>query len=607
MKKSTKVFSVLVALLLVAVSVFPAFAVEPTTAATGSEVPQTGLEITIEPGEMYKSDKTGLENRYVAYQIFSGRFTGITNQLADIQWGKGVDGDQLLAELKLSQVTASVREKQDDGYVDKEGETTTFAELFASADSAKKVADVLATYQDDSQFMRDFAKIVAKHIKEAEGKKSVLDGEKGEVEGVDNRQVKIKGLDAGYYLVVDTYSGTNQYDAASAYMLDVVENTTINLKNDLPDVDKNVVDNGELITDSTGEIGKIVTFHLSGTLPDNYDRYDTYVYKFVDTLSEGLSFNSESVKVYASKNGDSADVSGMTEIPQTVSVSDPEPATVTNYTVTNPAVNATFSVDFTDLKSLKAADGTTIEITKDTTIVVVYTATVNEKALIDNANTNEVYLEYSNNPNSDSTGKTTEKRVDVYTFGIEIFKKNGSKDTDTPLPGVGFKIYKKVDGQIKWATFTNEKKDGKTIYKLSGWVDDEANGTQVVTDNDGKLYVDGFDLGEYSLKEVSTPSGFDTIADITVTITATDIAGTTKVPTVTISSPEDEAQGDGTSDENRAKMNVVNYEASKLPGTGGIGTTIFYIVGGALVAIALVAVIVMNIRKKKGTDETSSN
>lgn len=354
----------------------------------------------------------------------------------------------------------------------------------------------------------------------------------------------------GYYLIKDTdKSLAGKDDSYTTYIVKVAGNVDITPKSDKPSSEKKVKDTND--TDGTTtdwqdsadyDIGDEVPFQLKGTVASNYDSYKTYKFVFHDKESEGLTFNKETVKVY---------VDG-TEITQGYTIKE------------NPTDNDTFDVEFTNLKDIKYVHA-------DSVITVEYKSTLNEEAVLgEKGNPNKMHLEYSNNPNDDQggeTGKTPDDTVIVFTYKTVINKVDASGNA------------------LKGAEFTLRKRLANGSYET----------IKAVTSNEGRTFTfTGLDDGEYVLEETKTPDGYNSISDIKFRITAShdvlsdspalnDLTGDDKV-TGEIELIADKTAGSLTS-------KIVNQKGSELPETGGMGTTAMYLVGGVLVAGALLLLI----------------
>ncbi|MCD8341158.1 MAG: SpaH/EbpB family LPXTG-anchored major pilin [Clostridiales bacterium] len=330
---------------------------------------------------------------------------------------------------------------------------------------------------------------------------------------------------AGYYFVTTTTGSVVTINSAYPAV-------NITDKNSEPTVEK------EETTDGTAGIGDTVEYKATITAAEDAT---TLVYH--DVMSSGLTFDDTSVSVSI----------GGTTVTNT--------AETIYYTMTCTGLTdgCTFEVEFTTAALAL--------ITSDTTeVVITYSATVNENAIIDGTNEKG-----KNNSNTGSVsygdnGTSTESTVYTDVYDIDIYKyTTGSDNNKVALPGAKFVLYKEVNGTKYYATVA----DGK----LTRW--DTENGTTLTSDENGAVSVDGLDAGTYYLEETEAPAGYNQLSSaITVVIS--------EAGEVTYSYGSE--SGTGT-------VNVLNNAGSALPSTGGIGTTIFYVVGGVLVVGAVVLLI----------------
>ena len=504
---------------------------------------------------------------YEAYQIFAGELSKNGQTISNVTWGDGVNVEALLAALKGT-----------------EEETTAYETCTTAADVAK----VLESYGDNSSEMKAFADIAGQHLS------GTTSGTLGEY---NEGSYTISGLAAGYYLVKDKDDSVPGTDAYTDFILKVVQNTTVTPKSDVPTVEKKVQEDDKHNQDdgygngyndvADWNIGDAVPFKLIGTLPANFADYDTYQYIFHDTLSDGLDLNKGSIKVYYASDKAGTD---KTEI-----LSE-------KYTVNVPGTEGTdqcsFEVAFADLTSVEG-------VTANKYIIVEYTATLNKDAEIGlPGNPNKVSLEFSNNPNSGGegdTGKTPEDKVIVFTYELDVTKVDG-QDADTKLKDAEFKLY---DANGKYVIVDA---DGK----VTGWADNEAGGSTLKSDGNGLFKVIGLDDGTYYLKETKAPDGYNKITEpIEIVITAATVndqnweagegpkdALTALEIQVTVGSSE--TSGNGDTEKGIVATDIQNNKGAKLPGTGGMGTTIFYVLGAILVIGAGVLLIV---RRRTGSEK----
>ena len=427
---------------------------------------------------------------------------------------------------------------------------TALGDAAAKAETLKTEADAKA-----------FAKAVAPYLTTAAGSANTV---------TDGKYV-ISGLAAGYYLVKDQDGSlTGDNDSYTEYIIQVVGNVTATPKSSVPTVEKKVADTNDSTGVTSGwqdsadyDIGDSIPFQLKATLANNVSSYTTYKVVFHDTLSKGLTYNNDA-KVYI----------GGTE--------------TNGFTVT-ATVNAdgttTLTVSCDDVKALGAGNSSVI--------TVEYTAKLNENAVLGSAgNPNEVYLEYSNNPNksekgNNETGETPKDVVIVFTYKTIINKVDSE---NKPLTGAAFKLEKLIKGKDGAAdTWT-------TVKEFT------------VDETTTSFTFSGLDDGQYKLTETKTPAGYNTIDPIYFVIEATHDV-TADAPTLkTLNAYLTDANGNkqtemkdgesvnidlGTVDLTAGSITttVVNKSGAELPSTGGIGTTIFYVLGGVLVLAAVVLLV----------------
>lgn len=436
---------------------------------------------------------------------------------------------------------------------------TALGDAAAKAETLKTEADAKA-----------FAKAVAPYLTTAAGSANTV---------TDGKYV-ISGLAAGYYLVKDQDGSlTGDADAYTEYIIKVVSDTTATPKSSVPTVEKKVKDTNDSTSVTSGwqdsadyDIGDSIPFQLKATLANNVSSYTTYKVVFHDTLSKGLTYNNDA-KVYI----DGTETNGFTVT-----------ATVNDDGIT------TLTVSCDDVKALGAGNSSVI--------TVEYNATLNGNAVLgSDGNPNEVYLEYSNNPNkseegNNETGNTPEDTVIVFTYKTIINKVTKNPDYDPkvdgseeyiPLPDAEFTLEKKILGDDPTTTDKVEAEYWKAIA--------------VVKSNNGTTFTfSGLDDGKYRLTETKTPAGYNTIAPIEFTVTAehdvlsdnpalTSLSGNATTGELTFASSTDEGS---------LSADVINNAGSTLPETGGMGTTVFYVIGGILVLGA--AVLLITRKRMKG-------
>ena len=385
--------------------------------------------------------------------------------------------------------------------------------------------------------------------------------------------------EAGYYLIKDVDNSLiGKEDAAyTTYIVEVVGDVTIEPKADVPSFEKKLKDTNDTTETTSGwqdsadyDIGDTIPFKLTGKVASNYADYKgKYYFAFHDTEEKGLTFDASSVKVYVDNGSDESTDPIAEDYYEVVTEKATEEKT------DGIKDNCTFEVIFKDLKKVPGVQA-------GSKIRVEYSSTLNESANIGNqGNVNTGKLEFSNNPNEEQkgdekpgTGETPEDSVIVFTYKVVVNKYKDKVAAGNKLTGAEFTLEKVL-------------KDGskKTI-------------TVVKTENGTQFTFSGLDDGDYILTETVTPEGYNTIDPITFTVTAShDVEWTTKDRKDVLTSLSGEtASGKITftaSENNSGELvtNVVNKKGSTLPSTGGIGTTIFYVVGGILMIGAAVLLI----------------
>lgn len=383
----------------------------------------------------------------------------------------------------------------------------------------------------------------------------------------DGNNHKAEDLDAGYYLIIDVSTGLTAGEISSAYILQALQNVTIKSKHSAgPKVEKKIDD----ANDSTGleneivwadsadhDIGDLIPFKLEMTVPSSFDQFKEYkeAYRFVfhDTEERGLTFQPDTVVV---------------KIDGTVITS--------GYKVeTAPEDKHTFDVIFdnlTAIESVKVGSKVTVE----------YKSRLNESAILgQQGNVNTVYGEYSNLHRPEYPGRTPDDSVIAFTYKVVVNKVHQTgvdeegKPVYAPLPGATFTLEKYIKETDKWIAIQQVETEPGTTFTFTG-----------------------LDDGDYRLTETATPDGYNSIDPITFTVTAahkvewttdlkrdgilTSLSGNVTTGKITFTASNDL----GT-----LSTDVVNESGLILPETGGIGTTIFYVLGGVMMAGAVVLMV----------------
>lgn len=342
---------------------------------------------------------------------------------------------------------------------------------------------------------------------------------------VDNT-VKASGLALGYYFVSGT-SGT-------VCELATAKDIQIRDKNEVPQIEKVVNDD-----DGTVEIGQKLTYTITGKVPSTKG-YTEFTYQVTDTMTEGLTFNKD-VKVTI----------GGTDVTAAATITNNEDGFVASVNMMN------------------------YQDQIDAPVVITYTATVNEKAIVNDKETNTAVLKYSNDPANKDSYKESTVTVDVFSFNI-VINKYATGNENTKLEGAKF-VLKNNEGKYY-------KCDAAT--KAVTWVDDKSAATEVSTDANGAARFDGLQAGTYSLEETAAPAGYNQLTtDITIVLN-TDGSATI----------DGAASAPGT--DRSLTTGVANSTGTMLPETGGTGTAIFVALG-ALAVICAGVFLVTNKRMSK--------
>lgn len=490
---------------------------------------------------------------FSAFQIFKGKVEG--NDIKDfkisnVEWGSNIDPDNFLPQLKGAD---------------------TIGPLFTKANSAQDVLAVISQWNNSDANSIAFARFVCHYLYPDANAKP-----KPAVEGGSDH---IHFDEAGYYLVVDTTPfNPGDFDHAyNSFLLMVTHNNwnvPITPKAEKPSVKKEVFDNfdnpdgtstGDFGSSADHAINEKFQFKLTATLPAStdhaYDYYDTYAVCFKDTLSEGITYDGPDSVVIKSND-------------ITYTITDPSKYTIDTKNLENQNY---FEVNIHDVKACAKDAG--FDLNDGATITFTYTAHLNEKATVNTTsgptdNKNSVQLQYSNNPRpGDYWGTTPKSEVYVFTYQLNNTKHQDSENGPV-LEGAGFRLYSNEACNAEDEIKLKMNDDGTYSRDFST----EGKGVEMLSNKDGQFNVKGLDAGTYYLKETITPAGYDTCGVTPVTIKA-DHSG------------NDHVNLEG------SNLTIVNKKAGgiTLPSTGGIGTTLFYVVGGGL----MVAAIVLLVTKKR--------
>ena len=500
---------------------------------------------------------------YIAFQIFKGVISSKDNPtLSGVTWGSHITNpDNFLEKLKGAPIIGAQFQ-------------SIVATDATDAATVQKVLAVISKWDDSDANSIAFARFVCHYLYSDGGApKSNIVGHGG----------AITIPEAGYYLIVDTinFNDGDYYHAYNSFLLvnDTQQgeyNVIINHKVVKPTVEKKVYDNDNNDISSAGgwgssadhAINEKFQFQLIAKLPAGrdegraYDYYDKYTVCFNDTLSEGITYDGLDSVVIES-NGTPYDITKDSS----------------KYTIDTTDLESqnSFVVKIHDVKT--CAEG--LDLNDGATITVTYTAHLNDKAYVNTGsssteNKNSVQLQYSNNPRpGEYWGTTPKSEVYVYTYQLNNTK-HAEKEDGTPLPGAVFQLYSDKDCTQEVKLY----KVGNIYFPIKDATDKEKDAVPMISGQDGQFNVKGLDAGTYYLKEITPPDGYSACKVIPVTIKADH-------------SRNDQVNLEGSNLTN----DIVNIKAGgiTLPSTGGIGTTLFYVVGGGL----MVAAIVLLVTKKR--------
>ena len=433
----------------------------------------------------------------------------------------------------------------------------------------------------------------------------------------------------GYYLFVTNESslGTDKKNTGTSPIFALVggEAVTVAEKTSIPTVNKQIlaatpVDPTQQTNGWAGvansQIGQEVTYKLTGKVADNYATYDSYAYKFTDTLSNGLDYVKDSLNVYAlDSSGNYTLIDG------------------TAYKLTTPSNDSrVLTVDFVvdkdnNKKGLKDVQG----VDADTQIVVFYRAKLNKNAVTGNGdsdgkkgNYNTVKLEYSNNPSTEETGTSVESGAGDFTFKLNLNKVD--QGTEKGLKGAEFSIQSADADTLNQYVASKNSPDGKVVAgQLVNFSEkDTPDYLKFSSDDKGKIEVKGLDAGSYKVTEIKAPNDKYTVANpFTFTIKADYKDDAAELEKITVSpSQNDERRSDvalGTLDNTpgdntltvtkntaanvqtgEVNITIGNTKQVGLPLTGLNGVTFTWIAGGAVLCIGVAHLI----RSRKQAEES---
>lgn len=400
--------------------------------------------------------------------------------------------------------------------------------------------------------------------------------------GDANDTATFTGVEDGYYLVFPEAGSTSNDRHTEAMLLNVAgEVVTQELKSEYPTVDKQIQGAGNAgVEAADAKIGDTITFTLTSKVPDMAD-YSSYTFKFIDTLSAGLTFG-EVLSVTV--DGAAAAYAEPTSAPNT-----------------SDSTKSDVTIELTDFYN-------NYNTKVGAPIVVKYTAILNENAVVGiNGNTNSAIVEYSNDPsNITSTGTSTPDEVKTYTFDFTMDKYTGDTydAAAARLPGAVFELKAaKADNSGPEAAAIQmilvddgdgsaadgDKGAATAVYRIAKA--GEAGKTEMITPNSGKIMIEGLAAGTYYLEEITPPTGYNKLADpVKIDIKAVYDA-TTHIPEVTVTY--------GTTTASDGIVPIQNKTGALLPTTGGIGTLLTTVCGVVLVIGGAAWIFIMKKRKDR--------
>ncbi len=521
--------------------------------------------IVIAQSESNKSESNN-KTRFVPYQIFKAKVHDDKNGkvTSDVEWA-----DTITNSTTKNEIIEAIRKDASNG------------DKLPPTPSAQDIADWLGTYVSESEKGAgvivkngDLLNTIAATVKNNEQPS----GEAFDAGG------SFKAESTGYYLFLtddssigskDEYSNKNQTGTSPIFAVVGGTGVTVTEKTGIPTVTKKVKDdkpNSEWADKADSQVGQDVQYQLTGTVASNIATFGTYYYQFHDTLSAGLTANTESVEVriYTENNDSTGTLIDKAANHYEVGC-DPQTDGKSLLTVT-----------FGDLKTAG------VVLTPDSKVVVTYTAQLNsEKAVVGSiGNDNEVKLIYSNNPMSEGKGESVPDTVRDYTYALKIIKQDAAPEA-TKLDGVKFTIR---------ATDPDDAGSMNKYVNSNGVLVDKSY--EFTTANGGEIYVKGLDAGTYTVHEVEDSNpGYNTLDDFTFTIkpeglnkdegVALDEKTAVNTLKVTVEKPDSATMVTPSVDDGTVTLTVKNKKGSNLPLTGLNGVTFTWIAGGAVLCIGV--------------------
>lgn len=546
---------------------------------------------------------------YKAYQIFKAKVTDTENgkTAQDITWANDKLGSDVVKAIK-EHWTGYTRLDQD--------------QKLSDNPTAQEVADFLMAHAGPTTAGLPDGSSEGTRLATDNVLYAVANAVKDQTPAASSNDIgnawTFSSQSSGYYLFVTSDLDPSKPNTGTSPIFAIVggQPVTVTEKTSIPTVGKQVLasapNDPKSATDWAGvidsQIGQEVTYKLTGSVADNYATYDSYAYKFTDTLSDGLDYVAGSLEVYAVNNG------AYTLINRGYEVTPPNES--------SRVLTVNFAVDKdNNKKGLKDVQG----VDAGTQIVVFYRAKLNKNAVTGNGdsegkkgNYNTVKLEYSNNPSTEGTGTSVESGAGDFTFQLNINKVD--QGTEKGLGGAVFTI----KSNNKYVA--SEDGNGFVAGELVEVPDnsDLPEHVKFKSTDDGKIAVKGLDAGTYTVTEIKAPNDKYTVAKpFTFTIAAQYKDNPAELDEITITPSEnadlrsdiafgtlDNTPGDNTlsitngtaANVKTGEINITvgNTKSIGLPLTGLNGVTFTWIAGGAVLCIGVAHLI----RSRKQAEES---
>ena len=551
-------------------------------------LPTYAAEPTVRTITIYNDKGAVQSHTYEAYRIFTGDYTekssadgALERILSNIDWDEDFDSERMIGLLLSNDTFANKLARP-------EGDARIAAE---------EVAAMLAELT--SEEVMEFAALA---------EQCLTGGADGQVvmnEGAVEAEIMVPG--DGYYLVKDQDGSLMgaESDAATFFLLTVAGDAQIKTKSDWPSITKKIVDTGashwgketDLVDTNEAAVGDRVTYELNATIPSMVG-YDSYTFIIHERLSDGLTFDEDSVEIYLDGDGDF--LTTMTGTGEDAERDQKEITSEAELITPEIEDGCSFELNFKDFINHAEDAGKHI--------IVRFQAVVNDNAVTgDKGNPNTVTLEFSNYPGHKSTGTTPEDTVITYVSGLDILKLD-AKD-NAVLSGAEFVLYVLNEDGTKTAGRINRVKDNEDVGYFQFDFTENDDGSYdthtFVTGTDGTISIRGLRAGSYVLEEVKPPAGYNSLlSPISLNLSwegEDEVTDGTETAVWTFG-----AYGDGLEAMESTEMvkcengivslRVLNNKGVILPETGGTGVVALY-AGGILLMLLLL--VWLNWRKRE--------